>query len=96
MMNLIIGLGVVLVLVILFMIFRIGSLVGLVKGEKEKAILQFQKIAELNPGNQEVALIIQNIQKGKAALSGIVPPSPAPEKRKEPPVKDAEGLAPGQ
>ncbi len=36
MMNLIIGLGVVLVLVILFMIFRIGSLVGLVKGEKEK------------------------------------------------------------
>ncbi len=36
MMNLIIGLGVVLVLVILYMIFRIGNLVGLVKGEQGK------------------------------------------------------------
>ena len=36
MMQIIIGVGVVLVLVILFMIFRIGSLVGLVKEEKAK------------------------------------------------------------
>lgn len=35
-MNIIIGIGIVLVLVILFMIFRIGNLVELVKGEKEK------------------------------------------------------------
>jgi cytochrome c oxidase subunit 2 len=35
MMSLIIGLGVVLVLFILYMIFRIGNLVGLVKGSKE-------------------------------------------------------------
>lgn len=35
-MSIIIGIGVVLVLVILYMIFRIGSLVTLVKGEKEK------------------------------------------------------------
>ncbi len=35
-MNIIIGIGVVLVLVILFMIFRIGNLVGLVKEEKQK------------------------------------------------------------
>jgi cytochrome c oxidase subunit 2 len=35
-MNIIIGIGVVLVLVILYMIFRIGSMVTLVKGEKEK------------------------------------------------------------
>lgn len=34
-MSIIIGIGVVLVVVILFMIFRIGSLVTLVKGEKE-------------------------------------------------------------
>ena len=35
MMSLIIGLGVVLVLGILYMIFRIGNLVGLVKSEEE-------------------------------------------------------------
>lgn len=35
MMSLIIGLGVILVLCILYMIFRIGTLVGLVKGSKE-------------------------------------------------------------
>lgn len=37
MMNLIIGLGVVLILVIIFMIFKITNLVGLVKGDREKA-----------------------------------------------------------
>jgi len=36
MMSIVIGLGVVLVLAILYMIFRISSLVGLVKGGKEK------------------------------------------------------------
>ncbi len=36
-MNLILGIGVVLVLVIIFMIFRITNLVGLVKGDREKA-----------------------------------------------------------
>ena len=35
-MSLIIGLGVILVLAILYMIFRIGNLVGLVKGSKEE------------------------------------------------------------
>lgn len=37
MMNLIIGFGVVLVLVIVYMIFRITNLVGLVKGDRESA-----------------------------------------------------------
>lgn len=37
MMSLIIGLGVVLVLAILYLIFRIGNLVGLVKGKKEES-----------------------------------------------------------
>jgi cytochrome c oxidase subunit 2 len=36
MMNVIIGLGVVLILVMLYMIFRIGNLVGVVKGEQGK------------------------------------------------------------
>ncbi|MBL7852390.1 MAG: cytochrome c oxidase subunit II [Cyclobacteriaceae bacterium] len=36
MMNLIIGFGVVLILVIIYMIFRITNLVGLVKGDQEK------------------------------------------------------------
>jgi cytochrome c oxidase subunit II len=35
MMNLIIGLGVVLILAILYMVFRIGNLVGVVKGKKD-------------------------------------------------------------
>jgi cytochrome c oxidase subunit II len=38
MMNLIIGLGVVLIVAILYMVFRIGNLVGLVKGKKEETI----------------------------------------------------------
>lgn len=37
MMSLIISLGVVLVIAILYMIFRVGNLVGVVKGEKERA-----------------------------------------------------------
>lgn len=37
-MSLIIGLGVVLVLAILYLIFRIGNLVGLVKGRKMMTI----------------------------------------------------------
>ena len=37
MMSLIISLGVVLVLAILYMVFRIGNLVGLVKGKKDES-----------------------------------------------------------
>lgn len=64
------------------------------KGDKDAARSQFQKIAELNPDNEEVGRIIANLEAGKSALEGIAPPLPAPETRKEAPVK--EGEAAGQ
>ncbi len=56
------------------------------QGRKNDAIAQFDKIKSLNPGNQEVEKILENLRVGKAALNGIVPPNVAPEKRKETPV----------
>jgi len=38
---------------------------------KEKAIEQFTKIAELNPDNEEVKKILTNLREGKSALEGI-------------------------
>ncbi|OHA13524.1 MAG: hypothetical protein A3G49_00335 [Candidatus Sungbacteria bacterium RIFCSPLOWO2_12_FULL_41_11] len=57
------------------------------KGDKPGALEQFRKIQALNPDNTEVRLIIANLESGKPALSQVVPPLPAPETRKEPPVK---------
>ena len=59
------------------------------QGDRDAALSQFQKIAALNPGNAEVERIIANISAGKTALSGIVPPLPAPETRNEPPVRES-------
>ena len=58
------------------------------KGERDKAIEQFTKIAALNPDNQEAKTILGNLQAGKPALTGIVPPEAPPEKRKQTPVQD--------
>ena len=58
------------------------------KGLKSEAIGQFQEIEKLNPGNQEVEKILQNLRAGKSALTNITPP---PEKRKEVPIKEAGG-----
>lgn len=49
------------------------------KGEKEKAKEEFKKVLELNPQNQEVIKIIDNLNKGLPALEGILP--------KEPPIQ---------
>jgi len=57
-------------------------------GKKTDAIAEFQKISALNPDNDEVKKIISNLNAGKAALAGIVPPGQAPEKRTAPPVSD--------
>ncbi|MBI4134938.1 MAG: tetratricopeptide repeat protein [Candidatus Sungbacteria bacterium] len=65
------------------------------RGEKEKAITEFERIQTLNPDNQEVKTILTNLRVGKAALQGISPPAPAPDRRSEPPVKD-EGQPEGQ
>lgn len=58
------------------------------KGDKQKAIEQFQMIARLNPDNAEIAQIIANLQAGKSALQKISPPEPAPEKRTSVPVPE--------
>lgn len=52
------------------------------------AISEFEKILALNPDNQEIKAILSNLRAGKDALSGIAPPAPSPEKRKEPPVQE--------
>ena len=64
------------------------------ENDKTKAIEQFSKIAELNPDNNEIKLILKNLTAGKPALFGIAPPAPAPQSRAEAPV--AEGKAPIQ
>ena len=57
------------------------------QNKKADAIAQFKKIAVLNPDNGEVKKILGNLKAGKSALSGIVPPEVAPEKRNTPPVQ---------
>ncbi|MBI2628384.1 MAG: tetratricopeptide repeat protein [Candidatus Niyogibacteria bacterium] len=51
--------------------------------KKTEALAQFERVLKLNPGHSEVMRILENIKKGKSALSGI---SSVPEERKEPPV----------
>jgi tetratricopeptide (TPR) repeat protein len=58
------------------------------KGLKLKAMEQFSKIAALNPTNQEVPKIINNLREGKPVLEGLVPPSEPPLERTEAPVEE--------
>lgn len=58
------------------------------KGNKQRAIKEFEQIEVFNPDNQEVKRILENLRVGKSALGGIVPPAEPPEKRKEAPVKE--------
>ena len=60
-------------------------------GNNEKALAEFRKILDLNPGNQEIAAIITNLEQGREPLAGISPPAPEPEKRPAPPVKERPG-----
>lgn len=60
------------------------------KGDKARALEQFSKISQLNPDNQEVKHITDNLVAGKAALDGVAPPEPLPEKRSDAPIKEKE------
>lgn len=60
------------------------------KGEKGRAISEFQIVQSLNPGNEEVKRILANLRAGKPALASIVPPASPPEKRKTTPVEEKE------
>lgn len=47
------------------------------QGEKAQAIVSFERVAVLNPGNEEIQKILENLRTGKGALEGIteeVPP----------------------
>lgn len=57
------------------------------RGEKEEAIAHFEKIALLNPDNQEVRQILSNLRAKKSALSGIS----SPESRNDAPVRERGG-----
>jgi tetratricopeptide (TPR) repeat protein len=46
------------------------------QGEKQKAIEQLQRVAELNPDNEQMKKIIENLKAGKAALEGVVQEQP--------------------
>jgi len=50
------------------------------------AIIQFERVAELNPDNGEVNGILENLKNGKDPLTGTLPPTP--EKRPTPPFDD--------
>ena len=58
------------------------------QGDRERALGEFRRIAELNPGNAEVEKIIQNLSSGKDPLFGIAPPGPQPEKRGRAPIEE--------
>ncbi|MBU2081990.1 tetratricopeptide repeat protein [Patescibacteria group bacterium] len=55
---------------------------------KERALEQFNRIAELNPDNNEVKQIIANLTAKKPALFGVTPPAPAPQNRTEAPISE--------
>jgi len=64
---------------------------GLIYDKQEKnkeAIDQFTQIQNLNPDNQEIAKILENLNAGKPALQDISPPQPSPEERKEAPLDE--------
>lgn len=56
-------------------------------GRTRDAIDQFQTIQTLNPDNSEIRSILSNLRAGRDPL-GAEAPVQAPEKRKEPPIKD--------
>lgn len=57
-------------------------------GMNMEAIEQFERIEELNPDNEEVQLILQNLYTKKNALTNISPPQKSPEQREEPPINE--------
>ena len=66
------------------------------QGNVADATAQFQAIAKLNPTNTEVQQILSNLAAGKAALAGISPPAPAPEKASNVPVPQASSTSGNQ
>ncbi len=61
------------------------------QGQKDKAIMAFSKVLELNLGNDNVQKVLANLKAGKTALTGLVvePPAPLPPETPENPIKKA-------
>lgn len=55
------------------------------RGEKEAAIVEFEKVSELNPDNEAVKKILENLRSGKEALEGLR----TPQESTQPPVSQA-------
>ena len=58
------------------------------KGEKDKAIEQFEMVASFNPDNLEVQKILANLRAGEKALEGIVPSEPPIEEKSPEQIED--------
>lgn len=57
-------------------------------GKMNDAVIQFEKLAQTNPENQEVALILSNLKEGKSPFADAKPPvDNKPEQRKNLPIK---------
>ena len=56
-------------------------------GQKQNALVQFQKLAKNNSNNSNVQKILANLQAGKPALDGLVPQTPTPVAPNPPSVK---------
>jgi tetratricopeptide (TPR) repeat protein len=56
------------------------------QGRTADAITQFQALAASNPTSTEVALILSNLESGKPALTGVTPPTSAPQDRSSAPL----------
>ena len=57
-------------------------------GDQQAALEQFEKIAQLNPDNEEVKKILNNLREGKKALEDIAPPVQSPIGQPETPAGD--------
>ena len=53
-----------------------------------EAIVQFERIQGLNPDNEEVRMILENLRAKSNALNRISPPQKSPEQREEPPINE--------
>ena len=59
-------------------------------GQKAQAIAQISKISDLNPDNQELKKVLDNLKAGKSALDGIEQQAPPELPIEEPPAEAPE------
>lgn len=60
------------------------------KDRVSEALRQFEEVSRLNPDNEEVKRIIENLKKGKAPFAPPNEKATPPEKREKPPLPDRE------